>query len=257
MKRKKTSARDPSPRASVSQAALRLPQIDAFRGGAVVAMILYHFGYDLNYLHWLHHDLSHDLRWLAARTMILGSFLLAVGMGQALADRARTPARLRWRRIGKIAAAAALVTIGSYAMFPESAIYFGVLHAITVMSLLLLVFPPRPWPVPVVLGAGMIAIGNVGASAHFDTPMLAWIGLMTHKPQTEDYVPLLPWFGVCLIGYGAMQGLLARGIVTAASARPVPRVLAWTGRHSLAIYLLHQPILLGILIPLTTLLRPA
>jgi len=256
MKRKAThtkSIRRATPLAAPP--ALRLPQIDALRGAAVVAMILYHFGYDLNYLHWLQQDLVHDLRWMTARSLILGSFLLTVGMGQALADRQQSSLKQRWQRIGKIAAAALLVTLGSRLMFPESAIYFGTLHAIAAISMLLLLLSHRPWPVAMLLGIAALVLGNVYANELFNHPALAWLGLMTYKPFTEDYVPLLPWFGVSLLGYGAMQALLGRGIVTASSARPMPRFLVWMGRHSLAIYLLHQPILLGILIPLTQWLR--
>ena len=255
MKRKAThtkSIRRATPLAAPP--ALRLPQIDALRGAAVVAMILYHFGYDLNYLHWLQQDLVHDLRWMTARSLILGSFLLTVGMGQALAERQQANLKQRWLRIGKIAAAAALVTLGSRLMFPESAIYFGTLHAIAVMSVLLLLLPCQPWPA-ILLGVAALVLGNVYAKELFNHPALAWFGLMTYKPDTEDYVPLLPWFGVCLIGYGAMQAALDKGIATTSAARRMPRILVWAGRHSLAIYLLHQPILLGMLIPLTQWLR--
>jgi len=232
----------------------RLPWLDALRGGAVLAMIAYHFGYDLNFLGWLHQDINHDQRWMAARTLILGTFLLTVGASLAL----------RWRRIGKIAAAAALVSAGSWLLFPQSAIWFGTLHAIAVMSLILLLLPlgalrsPAPAALSIILGLGALALGNTYANALFDQPALAWIGLMTYKPLTEDYVPLLPWFGVCLIGYGAMQALLRKGLMQRPQpGRNLPALLFWTGRHSLAIYLLHQPILLGVLIPATHWLKPA
>lgn len=253
MKRKTKNTKRIRP-ADLTPPTVRLPQIDALRGGAVVAMIFYHFGYDLNYLHWLEQDLVHDLRWMTARTLILGSFLLTVGMGQALAERQQANLKQRWWRIGKIAAAAALVTLGSRLMFPESAIYFGTLHAIALMSVLLLLLPCPPWPA-ILLGVAALVLGNVYANELFNHPALAWFGLMTYKPDTEDYVPLLPWFGVCLIGYGAMRALLDKGIATASASRRMPRALVWTGRHSLAIYLLHQPILLGMLIPLTQWLR--
>jgi len=71
---------------------------------------------------------------------------------------------------------------------------------------------------------------------------------MTHKPQTEDYVPLLPWFGVVLLGLytgpylarlaGQWQGAKKSGVI---------RMLALSGRHSMVIYLLHQPVLIGAL----------
>ncbi len=236
----------------------RQPWLDALRGAAVLAMIAYHFGYDLNHLGWLHQDLNHDLRWMTARSLILGSFLFSVGASHALAEAQQATAAAQGRRIARIAAAAALVTAGSWLLFPRSAIWFGTLHAIAVMSALLLLLRKLPlgaWPA-LLLGIATIVIGNLYAHPLFDQPALAWIGLMTHAPRTEDYVPLLPWFGVCLIGQGAMSLYLRRPAPRPAGAR-LPRWLLWPGRHSLAIYLLHQPILLGILIPLTHALRAA
>ena len=235
--------------------ARRIALIDVVRGGAVAAMIVYHLGFDLNYLGWFHHSINSDLRWLTARALILSTFLFSVGASFALAEAAGTPFKTQMTRIVKIVAAALLVTAGSWLAFPNSAIYFGTLHAIALMSLLLLAVPKGFWPA-CILGAAALAIGNVYANAHFDQPGLAWIGLMTHKPLTEDYVPILPWFGACLIGYGLANKLVGhQRFMDLAQVQPRPRLLAWMGRHSLAIYLLHQPLLLGILIPLTKLLR--
>jgi len=69
---------------------------------------------------------------------------------------------------------------------------------------------------------------------------------MTHKPPTEDYVPLLPWFGVVMLGVFAgppMHRLASR--LQPYCAVPTVKWLALAGRHSLLIYLLHQPLLLG------------
>ncbi len=215
----------------------------------------YHFGFDLNYLGWIHHHINDDPRWLAARALILGTFLFTVGVSLALAE-GRSMAR-KLIRIGKIGAAAGLVTAGSWLVFPASAIYFGTLHAIALMSLILLLLPLPAWPA-CILGVIAVGLGNGYANTIFDDPALAWIGLMTHKPLTEDYVPMLPWFGVCLIGYAATKALIQhKSLGKLAKIRRLPRILEWLGRHSLAIYLLHQPVLLGILIPVTQLLRSA
>lgn len=235
--------------------ACRIALVDAVRGGAIVAMILYHLGFDLNYLGWLHQNINSDLGWLTARALILSTFLFTVGASFALAEASGVPLRTQLARISRILAAALLVTGGSWLAFPNSAIYFGILHAIAIMSLLLLGMPKGVWPA-CTLGVATIWLGNAYSHGLFDQPGLAWIGLMTRKPITEDYVPLLPWFGVCLIGYGLTQEILRRRLFKALEQiRPRPCLLAWMGRHSLAIYLLHQPLLLGILIPLTRLAR--
>ncbi len=237
----------------------RQPWLDALRGVAVLAMIAYHFGYDLNFLGWLHQDLNHDLRWMTARSLILSSFLFSVGASHALAEAQHAAAATHWRRIGKITAAALLVTAGSALLFPQSAIWFGTLHAIATMSMLLLLLQRlhlSAWTV-IVSGVIALAFGNLIVHPLFDHPALSWIGLMTHAPFTEDYVPLLPWFGICLIGDGAMRILLSRGFAQHPAGESLPSGLRWIGRHSLAIYLLHQPVLLAILMPLTHWLKPA
>ena len=220
-------------------------------------MIFYHFGFDLNYLGWIHYQINYDLRWLIARSLILGTFLFTAGASLALAENQQKNLKQQWLRIAKIGAAALLVTAGSWLLFPDSAIYFGTLHAIALMCVLLLIIP-LPAYLAVILGLVALGLGNGYAHAVFDHPGLAWLGLMTYKPQTEDYVPMLPWFGICLIGYAIAKTLARQFLIKRLSEiRRLPLFLIWMGRNSLVIYLLHQPMLLGILIPVTHLLKAA
>jgi len=230
-----------------SAPASRLGWLDSLRGAAVLAMVAYHFGFDLNYFGWIHQNLQDDRAWLLARTLILSSFLFLAGASFALARQHDVPLRRQLARIVRIAAAALLVTIGSRLMFPDSAIYFGTLHAIAVMGLLLMALPN--WDRGLgALGAVLIGIDAVYANEIFNQAALSWIGLRTFKPRTEDYVPLIPWFGVYLIGCGALRIALRRQwLARWNNANSMAPWLQWTGRHSLAIYLLHQPILIGML----------
>jgi uncharacterized membrane protein len=227
----------------------RISSIDALRGFAICLMIAYHFCFDLN-LPWvdvIHADFNHDLFWLTARSIIVSTFLTLVGISLVLARHGDASPRHFWRRIALIAGCAILVTAGSYVLYPQTFIVFGILHCIAIASLLgqPLVAQPRA-----ALGIGLaIVVAGVAVKLPlFDTPWLNWIGMMTHKPTTEDYVPLFPWLGVVFIGIWLGAMLSDRQFrPLRAVARNAPAWLRFLGRHSLLVYMIHQPLLLAAL----------
>ena len=226
------------------QQAPRVEGLDALRGVAIVAMVAYHFCFDLRYFGVARWDFEHDIRWLAARTLILSSFLLIAGISAALARR-DPAADARWpRHVAVIGGAALLVTAASAIMFPRSFIWFGVLHAIAISLLLARPLIDRP-RAALVAGVIVIAAGVMLSSQHFDNRMLGWLGFMTGKPMTEDYVPLFPWSGVLFLGIAAGHALVASNFAMLAPLARMPGALRVLGRHSLAVYLVHQPLLLG------------
>ena len=216
------------------------------RGIAIVAMAAYHFCFDLRYFGVTRSDFEHDPFWLTARTLILSSFLLIAGVSAVVA-RCKGDARARWlRHTGVIAGAALLVSAASYAMFPRSYIWFGVLHAIAVSLLITWRLVPRP-ALAAAVGAAVIAAGIAFSHSAFDNRALGWIGFMTAKPITEDYVPLFPWTGVLLLGITLGHVLARTRFAAFAPLESAPRWLRFLGRHSLFVYLVHQPVLIGLL----------
>jgi uncharacterized membrane protein len=224
----------------------------------MVWMACFHFSFDLNQYHVIaRQNFYADPFWTTQRLCIVSMFLLAAGAGQAVAmDAGQTWARF-WRRWAQIAGCALLVSAGSYFMFPHGWISFGVLHGMAVMLILLrllgTVLPPaRVARSPVAL-AGLAALAVIAwrlphlvADPFFDSRWTNWVGLITHLPQTEDYVPVLPWFGTMLAGYLVASVLLAhaRGAFTG-GVPSLARPLSVLGRWSLSFYMLHQPILIG------------
>ena len=236
----------PSALAIASRTA-RLPVIDAARGVAILAMIAYHLSWDMDALGFAQLDLFTNPLWLAARTGILGSFLVLAGVSLVLAGEGGLDRRRFLRRLGLLVAAAAAVSAGSYAVFPDSPIFFGVLHHLAVASVLGLAFVRLPGWLTAVLGVAVYALPEVTAVPLFDAPALRWIGLMTFEPDSNDYVPLFPWFGLVLLGIALGKAWRGRGAVAAWRPGAAGRALAWAGRHGLPIYLVHQPVLYGAL----------
>ena len=224
----------------------RVDAVDALRGLALVAMIAYHFCFDLAYLRLAAFDFYRDPWWLHARTAILSSFLLLAGISLVLAERTVEGRARFWRHVVRIAACAAVVSLASYLVFPQSYIWFGVLHAIAVSLVLVRPLAQRP-RIALAAGIAVIAAGLTVQATIFDRPALGWLGFMTAKPRTEDYVPLFPWTGVMLLGIAAAHALVRTQFRAIAFAAKGPRFLRWMGRHSLALYMVHQPLLLGLL----------
>ena len=224
----------------------RIEGLDALRGLAIVAMIVYHFCFDLRYFGVARFDFEHDPAWLAARATILSSFLLIAGVSGVLADRQASPLAHWLRHVGIIAGAALLVTAGSYLLFPRTFIWFGVLHAIAIALLLAKPLFARP-RLAAITGVAMIVAGTTYANAAFDNRILGFVGFMTTKPATEDYVPLFPWMGVLLLGVALGHELVRTRFAALAPLARLPSALRFLGRHSLAVYLVHQPLMIGAL----------
>jgi uncharacterized membrane protein len=239
------------PQAAIPQ---RRTAIDALRGGAICLMVVYHFCFDLRFYRVIAADFERDPFWLGFRALIVTSFMALVGVSLVLADRAhRAPAARApgnraayWKRIGAIAGCALLATLGSYLLFPQRFIYFGILHCIAAASLLAQPLVRRP-AAALALGAVVVVAGLTLQHAAFDARALSWIGFTTTKPATEDYVPLAPWAGIVLIGIAVGHALVRTDFRALRPLAAAPAWLQWLGRHSLAVYMVHQPLLLGVL----------
>jgi len=239
-----------SPQAHIA-ASQRWDAIDVARGIAIAAMIVYHFSWDLSFLQLIATNILQVPAWRWFARGIAGSFLMLAGFGLALAH-AQGFRRLPFlKRLMKVGGAALAVTVATYFAFPESYIFFGILHCIAVSSVLALPFL-RLHPALVLIAAAFcLAAPWLFTSPALDAPWLDWLGLGAAEPLTNDYVPIFPWFGLVLIGVAGGRLLLAqREALSLARWRadnPLYRMLVWAGRKSLPIYLTHQIVLLGVL----------
>ena len=226
----------------------RILALDALRGVALLATIVVHGSWDLAAFGLIDPALPSDPAWIAVARGVAATFLALVGVGLVLAARQGTTTRHALARVARIAAAAGLVSLASYAVDARQPILFGILHCIALASLL--AWPLRhaeSWVLAALAAVALAAPGFL-ASPAFDALPWYWLGLSTEVPPAPDYVPLLPWGGIVLLGMLAGRHALPRLVRDgAAPAGRATRLLARAGRHSLAIYLLHQPLLLGLL----------
>jgi uncharacterized membrane protein len=241
----------------------RYDRLDALRGAAIVWMTAFHFCFDLNHFRWLRQDFLRDPFWTWQRTAIVSLFLFTAGLSQAVALAQGQGWPRFWKRWAQVAGCALLVTAGSMLMFPKSYIFFGVLHGIAVMLVVARLtagWGRWLWP------AGAVAVGSawIVPWAHAQWPVLDflnrgpwhWIGFVSRKPFTEDYVPVLPWLGVVWWGLAAGQWVLRERPPWLQGPLPAKAGwLAWMGRWSLTWYMLHQPVLIGAVMGVTALVR--
>jgi uncharacterized membrane protein len=225
----------------------RIPLVDVLRGVALAAMAIYHFVWDLSFFSLADFGPTENPLWIWFARATAGSFLVLVGVGLYLAhgDGVRWPGFLR--RLVMIVAAALAISVASWFADSEGVILFGILHCIAVSSVIGLLFLRVPVALVIALAVFCLAAPSVLASPAFNGLGFVWLGLASEVLPADDYNPLLPWFGMVLLGI-AVARMIPRDKWPAWQPHDaVTRALALIGRHSLLFYLLHQPVLLGIL----------
>lgn len=235
----------------------RIPLPDAARGLALLAMASYHFTWDLEFFGYVEPGTATQGLWKLYARGIASSFLFLVGFSLVLAH----IHGIRWKPFGKrlamVAASALAITVATLFAFPGAAIYFGILHAIAAASVIGLLFLRAPVALTLVVALAVLAAPHYLHSPAFDAPWLLWLGLAETPLRSNDYVPLLPWLAPVLFGIAAGRLSIRFGLLEKmAQWQNMPRLLTWAGRHSLAFYLAHQPVLIA-LIYLFSLVHPA
>jgi uncharacterized membrane protein len=234
----------------------RFWEVDFLRGMAIVLMVLFHLAFDLNYFGIRELEVASGFWFFLARFTAL-LFLLLVGVSLTLShswarllgqeDRFRLSLMKRSLWIFGLAMGVTLVT---YFFIREGFIVFGVLHLIGVS--LLLAYPfLRLNGANFVFGLLFILFGLSLQNLPVDYPWLLWLGLAPAGFYSVDYFPLFPWFGVILLGvaFGDLfyQGYRRRVPLPDLTGSCLVRGLAFLGRNSLVIYLVHQPVLIGLM----------
>ena len=229
----------------------RLAWLDVARGVALVAMAVYHFVWDLALFGIVPPITPFEPHWVGLARVTAATFLVLVGIGLALGHGRGIQWQPFWRRFAMIAGAAGLITAGTLFAMPDAFIFFGILHMIAVGSLAGLLLVTRPAFISVIVAFIVAVIGFTVSAPLFDEPALWWTGLGTRTIPSNDFVPFFPAFSAVAVGIAIAKIVPLNGMGSEGernrSSNALSRTLAFAGRHSLAVYLLHQPILIGTL----------
>lgn len=227
----------------------RIALIDLARGAALVAMAIYHFAWDLEFFGFVAPGLTSVGGWKWFARGIAGSFLVLAGVSLFLAHGGGVRREAFLRRLVQVAGAALAISLVTRFAFPETFIYFGILHQIAFASVAALAFVRLPGWATLGVAALLVAAAQAPGMPAFDSRWLAWTGLADHAPRSNDFVPVIPWTAAVLAGLGLAQLLLTPPAHARLAAIRLPRpgkILAFAGRHSLAVYLVHQPVLISL-----------
>ena len=211
-------------------------------------MIAYHFIYDLKYFGYVDWDTPLGSGFREWRSSIVFCFIFAMGLSMGVAHGCGRAMRAFWVRLLQIAGCAVVITVMSLVMFPESWIYFGILHFMCIASLVTFALIGRPF-LALVLGAAIVVL-FWGGLVPYGWPLKLIDGLPSY---TEDFVSPFPWLGVALIGAGLGEQLVKNPDLMAKTGAwdiggRVGKLVSFAGKRSLLIYMVHQPILFALII---------
>lgn len=246
---------------SAKTSSSRLNRIDIARGLALVAMAIYHTGWDLEFFGYLEPATTSHGGWKLFARLIASSFLILVGFSLYLAH----GKVIRWHSFGKrlamIVIAAAAITGLTYYTSPNSFIFFGILHQIALASVLGLLFLRLPALLILFFALLFFIAPDYAKFDVFNAPLLRFVGLGTIPPTSNDYVPLFPWFSAVLTGIALAKTCQTYNLTvwlnSSDKEKHTTKPLTFIGKHSLAFYLIHQPVLLTVIYTLTYIIPPA
>ena len=216
---------------------MRIDELDSLRATALVMMLVLNFVTDLNHFGIMNTETGDQWWWMAR---IAASLFVGIsGVSYFLAHRLEYDFTKTSGRTKRLIFWAFVITIITYIFEPSAYVRFGVLHLLALASIV--AFPVARKP-EFALGIGLILL-IIPLSSNSN---LVWLGLRETGFIAVDYFPLNPWLGIFFIGLALASRIYPEG-------KPLteiqwPERWLWFGRNTLTIYVIHQPILIGLLI---------
>ena len=231
----------------------RLQLFDYGKGVAILLMIGVHTVYILAMAGLLPVALLDSIPYIIVSRVVAITFIICSTIILWYRSSETVSTRQWWssvlRQVVKLALAASVVTLVTSIVLPGSGVVFGILHLLTLATLinggLFRLRLPRLWYG--LLGVLVLILGNWLMSLRFNAPGWEWLGFVSPDFASIDYVPLLPWLGVTWLAVPAAPRLvqLARQWQEKQKTSLRWEWISWCGRHSLLLYLTHAPIIFG------------
>lgn len=212
----------------------RIWELDAARGLCILGMVVVHLIYDLTELYPIL-DLNLPATFLFLKDWGGIAFFLISGICVTLGR--------RHLRRGLIVFGCAVLVSAATVLVGSMPIRFGVLHCLGLCMLLWSIFKGASLKSLCALGTAFAVLGLLFQRLTVSTPYLYWLGLTAPGFESADFFPLLPFLGFFLLG-ACLGNTLYKNRESLFPHFPKPRFLCLCGRHSLLIYLIHQPILI-------------
>ncbi len=220
---------------------MRFRELDFFRGVAILMMIAFHVVFDLNYFSVYEMNI-HSIMWFAYITAAI--FITLVGICLAISfSRGRKFSHFLFRGL-KIFFFGMLITAATWFFAEEGTVWFGILHFIGIS--VIIAYPFLKYEkLNLVIAAVVFLSGLVLSGMTFSSSWMLWLGFMPFRFYTFDYFPLLPWFSLVLAGiFIGNRFYVRRRFKLPEVNNKIARLISFIGRHSLLIYLVHQPLLI-------------
>lgn len=212
------------------------------RGIAIIAMVIFHIAFDLQYFGVLPINVN-DLFWIIFRDSIFSSFFLLVGISLTLSYSKNKPFTHFLLRGIKIFCWGLLITVATLLFLNQGFIYFGVLHFIGVS--IVISYPVLRFKYANLIFATIIfGIWFLLSSITFDFSWLLWLGLKPHVFYSLDYFPLIPYFAIILIGIFLGNTFYKNHERQYKLPEYSIKPIEFLGKNALVIYLIHQPLII-------------
>lgn len=213
----------------------RIWEVDFFRGIAIILMVIFHVVFDLSDIY--NFPVAYDrgvFYFVGKAAAIL--FILIAGISCSFS-------RNNIRRGIKVFLVAMAITILTYLFMPDLTIKFGILHFLGICMILYPLLKKINKSFLIVTGALSIAAGYYMSKVIIPYNFLFPIGLIGSNFASGDYYPIFPWIGLFMFGIAGGKMLYPEKkslFKLQAAGSPI----MFIGRHSLLIYIIHQPIIL-------------